>query len=186
MLKSNLKTDHIPVILLSSQPSEEQTVESIRCGADYYFVKPFNMKLLFLRCNYLIKNRRKLALHAPAKNYQKIIEMATNEREQEFLAAANRVVEENWENPNFDTQQWSRELNMSRTRFFNQIKKMTGTTPNDYLLSLKMNKARTLLLQEKNYTVSEIAWQLGFTNPAYFSKCFKKQFGMTPQEYRRK
>ncbi|MDR3142887.1 MAG: helix-turn-helix domain-containing protein [Tannerellaceae bacterium] len=187
MLKSNLKTDHIPVILLSSQPSDEQTMESIRCGADYYFVKPFNVKVLFLRCNYLVKNRRKILQHVlPAENYQKIIEMATNEREQEFLAAANQIVEENWVNPDFDTHLWSRELKMSRTRFFNQIKKITGMTPNDYLLSLKMNKARTLLQHEKNFTISEIAYQLGFTNPAYFSKCFKKQFGMTPQEYRKK
>jgi AraC-like DNA-binding protein/ligand-binding sensor domain-containing protein len=186
MLKSNLKTDHIPVILLSSQPSEEQALESIRCEADYYFVKPFNMKLLFLRCNYLVRSRRKILQHVPTENHQKIIEMATNEREQEFLAAANQIVEENWENPDFDTQLWSRELNMSRTRFFNQIKKITGTTPNDYLLSLKMNKAQALLQHEKNFTISEIAYQLGFTNPAYFSKCFKKQFGITPQEYRKK
>ncbi|MDR1161480.1 MAG: helix-turn-helix domain-containing protein [Tannerellaceae bacterium] len=186
MLKSNLKTDHIPVILLSSQPSEEQTMESIRCEADYYFVKPFNMKVLFLRCNYLVRSRRKILQHVPTESYQKIIEMATNEREQEFLAAANQVVEKNWENPDFDTQLWSRELNMSRTRFFNQIKKITGTTPNDYLLSLKMNKARALLQHEKNFTISEIAYQLGFTNPAYFTKCFKKQFGITPQEYRKK
>lgn len=185
MLKTNINTFQIPVILLSSQPSEQQNVESIRSGAEYYFVKPFNIRILFLRCNYLVKNRRMMLENAEKEAPSEMFEMATNKKEQEFLAAANRIVEENWHNPGFDTKVWHEQLGMGRTRFFNQIKEVTGMTPNDYLLSLKMNRGRQLLDEMNSFTIAEIAYQLGFTSPAYFSKCFKKQFGITPQEYKR-
>ncbi|MDR1201486.1 MAG: response regulator [Tannerellaceae bacterium] len=183
-LKSNIYTHYIPVILLTSQPSEQQNVESIRSGAEYYFVKPFNIRILFLRCNYLIRSRQ-LMLQQKPEQQEKMLEMATNEREKDFLAAANLVVEENWNNHAFDTKIWYEKLGMGRTRFFNRIKDITGMTPNDYLIYLKMNKGQQLLKEDNGFTIAEIAYQLGFSNPAYFSKCFKKQFGITPLEYKR-
>jgi DNA-binding response OmpR family regulator len=183
-LKSNIYTHHIPVILLTSQPSDQQNVESIRSGADYYFVKPFNIRILFLRCNYLIRSRQ-LILQQKQEQQEQMFEMATNEREKEFLAAAHLVVEQNRNNQTFDTKMWYEKMGIGRTRFFNRIKDITGMTPNDYLIYLKMNKGQQLLKEDNNLTISEIAYQLGFSNPAYFSKCFKKQFGITPQEYKR-
>jgi YesN/AraC family two-component response regulator len=183
-LKSNIYTHHIPVILLTSQPSDRQHVESIRSGADYYIVKPFNIRILFLRCNYLIRSRQ-LILQQKLEQQEQMFEMATNEREKEFLAAAHLVVEQNKNNQSFDTKMWYEKLGIGRTRFFNRIKDITGMTPNDYLIYLKMNKGQQLLKEDNNLTISEIAYQLGFSNPAYFSKCFKKQFGITPQEYKR-
>ncbi|MDR1403679.1 MAG: helix-turn-helix domain-containing protein [Tannerellaceae bacterium] len=183
-VKSNIYTRHIPVILVTSQPSEQQNITSIRSGAEYYVVKPFNIRILFLRCNYLIRNRR-LILRQKPEQQEQMLEMATDEREKEFLAAANRIVEENGNNHSFDTKMWYEKLGMGRTRFFNRIKEITGMTPNDYLVYLKMNKGRQLLEQDAGFTIAEIAYQLGFNHPAYFSKCFKKQFGVTPQEYKR-
>jgi DNA-binding response OmpR family regulator/ligand-binding sensor domain-containing protein len=183
-LKSNIYTQHIPVILLTSQPSDQQNMESIRCGAEYYFVKPFNIRILFLRCNYLIRSRQ-LILQQKLEQQEKMLEMATNEREKKFLTAAHLVVEENNSNHAFDTKIWYEKLGMGRTRFFNRIKDITGMTPNDYLIYLKMNKGKQLLKEDNEFTIAEIAYQLGFSNPAYFSKCFKKQFGLTPQEYKR-
>ncbi|MDH6303517.1 ligand-binding sensor domain-containing protein/DNA-binding response OmpR family regulator [Parabacteroides sp. PF5-5] len=186
MLKSNIQTYHIPLVLLSSHPTEEQNIESIRAGAEYYIVQPFNIRILFLRCNYLVKNRRKMLQQIPTPEDHEMEEMATNEKEQEFLSMAKQIVEENWSNTHFDISLWSRELGIGRTRFFNQIKSITGMTPNEYLLLLKLNRSQTLLQDKNNLTIAEIAYQLGFSNPAYFSKCFKKQFGVTPQEYKRK
>lgn len=183
-LKSNIYTRHIPVILLTSQPSDRQNVESIRSGAEYYFVKPFNIRILFLRCNYLIRSRQ-LILRQTLEQQEKMLEMTTNEREKKFLAAAHLVVEENSDNHTFDTKMWYEKLGMGRTRFFNRIKDITGMTPNDYLIYLKMEKGRRLLKEDNELTIAEIAYRLGFGNPAYFSKCFKKQFGITPQEYKR-
>jgi ligand-binding sensor domain-containing protein/AraC-like DNA-binding protein len=183
-LKSNIYTQHIPVILVTSQPSDQQNVESIRSGAEYYFVKPFNIRILFLRCNYLIRSRQ-LILQQKLEQQEKMLEMATDEREKKFLAAARSVVEENSNNQAFDTKTWYEKMGMGRTRFFNRIKDITGMTPNDYLIYLKMNKGQLLLKEDNGFTIAEIAYQLGFSNPAYFSKCFKKQFGITPQEYKR-
>ncbi|MDR1161083.1 MAG: helix-turn-helix domain-containing protein [Tannerellaceae bacterium] len=183
-LKSNIYTHHIPVILVTSQPSDRQYMESIRSGAEYYFVKPFNIRILFLRCNYLIRNRQ-LILQQKLGLQEEMLEMATNEREQKFLAAAHLVVEENSNNHAFDTKMWYERLGIGRTRFFNRIKDITGMTPNDYLIYLKMHKGQQLLKEDNGFTIAEIAYRLGFSHPAYFSKCFKKQFGITPQEYKR-
>ncbi|MDR0749590.1 MAG: helix-turn-helix domain-containing protein [Tannerellaceae bacterium] len=186
MIKSNVHTCHIPVVLLSSQPSEQQNVESIRCWADYYFAIPFNIRILLLRCNYLVKSRQKLTAPTGKDDSSEMVEMATNEKEQEILRMAIAIAEENWNDPAFDTAVWYEKLGIGRTRFFSQIKKITGMTPNDYLLHLKMNKSRRLLSENNDQTIAEVAYRLGFSSPAYFSKCFKKQFGITPQEYRRK
>jgi len=185
-LKTNIHTLHIPVILLSSHPTEKQHIESIRAGADDYIIKPFNIELLFLRCNYLVKHRKKMLQHdKPTNNEEDILEVTTNMRDKEFLELATNAVEENLTNPDFGTTSWSKMLGIGRTRLFNRIKHITGMTPNDYILYIKMNKS-TLLLSDHTLTIAEVAYQLGFSNPAYFSKCFKKQFGVTPVDYRKK
>lgn len=185
MLKSNMNTLHIPVILLTGQPSAEQMKESVRSGADDYIVKPFDMEMLFLRCNSLVRARKSILRKYTKQENPAVDEMATNIQDQEFLKAVNRVIEENWNNNSFDTNFWSRELGIGRTRLFIQLKRVTGMTPNEYILSMKMNRSRCLL-EDNSQTIAEVAYQIGFSNPAYFSKCFKKQFGITPQEYKRK
>lgn len=185
MLKSNMNTLHIPVILLTGQPSAEQKKESVRCGSDDYIVKPFDMEMLFLRCNSLVRVRKSILRKYTKQENAEIDDMATNIQDQEFLKAVNRVIEENWNNNSFDTNFWSRELGIGRTRLFIQLKRVTGMTPNEYVLSMKMNRSRCLL-EGNSLTIAEVAYQIGFSNPAYFSKCFKKQFGITPQEYKRK
>lgn len=184
MLKNNIQTLHIPVILLSSQPSEKQQIESIRCGADDYIVKPFNIELLILRCNYLVKNRKKI-LHKTSSSKEAGLEITTNTRDRDFLMLAQQVIEDNFANPDFDTTLWSKQLGMGRTRLFSQIKNITGMTPNDYILHVKLNKS-LILLSDHSLTIGEIAYELGFSSPAYFSKCFKKQFGVTPADYRKR
>lgn len=185
MLKKNIQTLHIPIILLSSHPSEKQQIESIRAGADDYIIKPFNIEVLILRCNYLVKYRKKILQHQPEVPTTNTSEIATNTRDRDFLVLAQQIIEKNFNNPDFDTSVWSKELGIGRTRLFSQIKAITGMTPNDYILHMKLNKS-LILLSNHTLTIGEIAYQLGFSSPAYFSKCFKKQFGVTPAEYRKK
>jgi len=186
MLKSNIKTLHIPIVLITSQPSYKQNIDSIRCGADHYIVKPFNIELLFLRCNHLVKNMKSVLDQFSNQMRGDLLDLATNTRDQEFMAMANQVIEEHLGNPEFDTSIWSKDLGIGRTRLFSQIKNITGMTPNDYILHVKLNKSVSLLLENLNLTIAEIAYQLGFASPAYFSKCFKKKYGVTPAEYRKK
>lgn len=185
MLKNDMRTLHIPVILLTSQPSEKQQIESIRSGADDYIVKPFNVDMLILRCNYLVKTRKRILENKMNRQDQVVHEVATNTRDKDFLLMAKKIAEENIGNPEFDTSVWSKQLGVGRTRLFSQIKQITGMTPNDYILQMKLNKS-LVLLAEHNLTIGEIGYQLGFSSPAYFSKCFKKQYGMTPADYRKK
>ncbi len=186
MLKSNINTLHIPVVLMTSQPSEKQHIESIRSGTDAYIIKPFNIEILFLRCNHLVRNRKKILQNLAKRPEGETVEFITNSRDQGFLEQANQAIENNCSNTDYDTTAWSRDLGISRTRLFTQIKQITGMTPNDYILHLKMEKGMRLLTEDRDLTIAEIAYRLGFTNPAYFSKCFKKQFGITPVDFRKK
>lgn len=185
MLKQNVLTLHIPVILITAHPSEEQQIEGIRSGASDYIVAPFNLEKLLLRCNSLVKNQRKILLKYTKEIDLEKNEMATNAQDQEFLVTANRVLEAHADSTGFDIAAWGKELGIGRTRLFHKIKAITGLTPNEYILQAKMKKSLILLTGSEQLTIAEIAYRLGFSNPAYFSKCFKKQFGMTPQEYRK-
>ena len=186
MIKSNVKTLHIPIILISSNPSEKQHVEAIQAGADDYVVKPFNANILYLRCNRLVRNQKRLLnqLSNQSNEEASSAEITTNLQDQAFLDKAIRVIAANFENVDFDTTLWSRHLGIGRTQLFNRIKRITGMTPNDYILSVKMNHAMALFRQEHQLTVSEVAYSLGFSNPAYFTRCFKKHTGVTPQQFR--
>jgi len=186
MLKANIETLHIPILLMTTYPSIKQQNESIRAGADDYIVKPFNLEYLFLRCNSIVKYRSGILQKYKGKLIDDIPEMATNNYDQEFLDRAVHILENNLINPDFDVYMWSKELGIGRTRLFNRVKQVTGMTPNDYILSVKINKAMKLLREREDLTISEIAYQFGFSNPAYFTKCFKRQAGVPPQQYRRK
>lgn len=185
-LKANIKTLHIPVLLIATHPSVKQQQESVRAGAEEYLVKPFNMEYLFLRCNSIVKNYAGIRRKYTGQTEDEAPALATNLQDQRFLDKAIEVLERNIEDAEFDTTIWSKELSIGRTRLFDRIKRITGMTPNDYILQVKMNKAMTLLQEQEDLTISEIAYKLGFSNPAYFSKCFKKQVGVTPQQYRKK
>ncbi|MDR0349715.1 MAG: helix-turn-helix domain-containing protein [Tannerella sp.] len=186
MIKSNVKTLQIPVILISSNPSEKQHIEAIQAGADEYIPEPFNANILYLQCNRLLRNQKRLMnpLNSQPEGKTSSAEITSNSHDQVFLDKAIRVIEANFENARFDTTLWSKHLGIGRTQLFNRIKQITGMTPNDYILSVKMNHAMTLFQPEHQMTVSEIAYNLGFSNPAYFTRCFKKHTGITPRQFR--
>lgn len=186
MLKTNIEVLHIPVILMSYQPSDEQHTASIRAGAEDYIVKPFRVELLLHRCNSLVRSRKSISQKYIQQAKEQPHELiATNKQDQLFLDSALRVIEENLENPAFDISLWSKSLGVGRTTLFNQIKSITGMTPNDYMLSVKINKAMSLLQEEACYPVADIAYKLGYSDPTYFSRTFKKIVGLSPQQYRK-
>jgi len=186
MLKSNIETLHIPIILMTTYPSSKQQNECVRVGVDDYIVKPFNLEYLFLRCNSIVKSRNNMLGKFKGKKDHEMQEMATNTQDQRFLDRAIRILENNLENADFDTYIWSKELGIGRTRLFDRIKQVTGMTPNDYIMNVKISRAMAILREKEELTVSEVAYQFGFSNPAYFTKCFKRQVGITPQQYRKK
>ena len=184
-IKNNFQVSHIPVILLTAQTAVEYTIEGLRLGADDYITKPFNVKTLITRCNNLINNRKMLQ-----EKFSKQVEfsprlLATNQLDREFLEKAQLVIETHIDDSDFDIQAFSREMALGRTKLFSKIKGITGQTPNDFILNVRLKKAAGYLTDHPEYNISDITYMMGFSSPKYFAKCFKEHFGMSPSEFRK-
>lgn len=163
----------------------ERELEGLRIGADIYVVKPFNMRRLVMQCNNLINTRRLLQNKYAHQLDSKAEKIATNELDQKFIEQATQVVEDNMENPEFSVDAFSREMGVGRTVLFQKIKGITGSTPNNFIMNLRLKKAAYFLLNAPEMNISDIAYRLGFGNPQYFNKCFKELFDIAPTQYRK-
>ncbi|MCT4588277.1 MAG: response regulator [Carboxylicivirga sp.] len=183
-LKTNFKTSHLPIILLTARTAEAHKIEGLETGADDYITKPFNTKILISRVNNLINNRK--ALHdkfkqAPSAPIKKLVK---SKIDKEFIEEAHKVILKNIDNPGYDVIAFANDMKLGRTSLFTKIKGITGQTPNNYINTIKLNKASELLREQPNLTISEVAYACGFSAPHYFSKSFKTKFGINPSELR--
>ena len=186
-IKNNVELSHISVVLLTAQTSPDYIVEGFMFGADDYVTKPFNVKILLARCNNLIKNKRRLVAHYAGKPIIETVQAdAVSEKDRELLEKCIRIVKDNFDNPQFDVTTLASELCMGRSKLYIQFKQMTGLTPNEFILKVKLDEAMSLLKNRPELNISEISIQLGFSSPRYFSKCFKSFFGVAPQGVRKK
>lgn len=183
-VKSHIETSHIPIVLITALASLEQNIEGLKQGADDYITKPFDLEILLLKCNNLVRSRKVLQYKFQDEQSFETTKLATNIQDQKTLDKSIQYIEDNLTNENFDINQWAKELQMGRTKLFNKIKDITGLTPNELIINIKMKKAALLLKNNSDITVAEIAYQLGFSSPGYFSKCFKEIYGVTPVNYR--
>ena len=184
-IKTNVELSHISVVLLTVQTSVEYVVEGLMFGADDYVTKPFNVKVLIARCNNLIKNKKRLIAHYAGKTItESPVTEAINERDKELLAKCVNIIKENFENPAFDVTALASELCVGRSKLYMQFKQMTGLTPNEFILKIKLDEAMSLLKNHPELNISEISIRLGFSSPRYFSKSFKAFFGVAPQTVR--
>lgn len=184
-LKRKLETSHIPILLLTARTDMESTLEGMKCGACDYIVKPFNIELLLLKCNNIIRTLNHHQAHFRTKADAEPAELATNRLDQQLLEDSVRIIEENMENKDFSIDMWCREIAVGRTRLGAKIKGVTGLTLNDFILQIKLRKCGALL-EDSTLTISGIAWKAGFSSPGYMGKCFKENFGMTPLQYKNK
>lgn len=185
MIKSNFDTSHIPVILLTAQTAEEFTIQGLKMGADDYITKPFNVKHLFMRCNNLV-NGRKLLQKKYAKQMDNNVDiLATNGADHQFMEQCVACIEQNIDNPAFDVNMFAQTMNLGRTKLFLKLKGITGQTPNDFILNVRLKKAQMLLMQTDSKTISEIAYEVGFNSPSYFIKRFRELFGVTPAQFQK-
>lgn len=186
MIKNCFDISHIPVVLLTAQTAEEYTVQGLKMGADDYITKPFNVKHLFMRCNNLV-NGRKLLQKKYAKQVDNNVDiLATNITDSQFMKQCVKCVEENLDNPEFDVNIFALNMNIGRTKLFLKLKGVTGQTPNDFISNIRLKKAQVLLKQPDEKSVAEIAYEVGFSSPSYFIKCFKGLFGVTPAQYQKR
>ena len=181
-IKENIKTSHIPVILLTSRSSLIYKIEGLESGADDYISKPFNLIEFKLRIKNLLASNQRLKTKFSSEDIFTPSEIAVSSLDEQLLKKAFKVVEENISNEQFDISFFCSELGVSRTMLFTKIKAWSNFTPNEFIHEIRMKRAAQLLEQNK-INISQISYKVGFNNPKYFSKCFQKKFGETPTQY---
>jgi len=185
-IKNDFDTCHIPVILLTALSSVEQNIYGLQHGADDYIAKPFVVENLVARCNNLVRNRtiikNKFGSNAAGFDIQSV---STNPIDQNFIDRTNGIVEKNMSNPDFNVAILASELNLSRSSLYSKFESLTGMTPNDYVMLRRLKKAADMLRNNRNANISEVSDYFCFGSPRYFSHCFKKQFGVSPAEWRK-
>ncbi|MFH4968316.1 two-component regulator propeller domain-containing protein [Gaetbulibacter sp. M240] len=184
-IKENLKTSHIPVILLTSRSTLVYKIEGFENGADDYISKPFNLKEFRFRVNNILESNKRLKLKFTNDDYLTPSEITISSLDEKLFKKAFEIVETNIANQQFDIPKFCLELGVSRTLLFSKIKVWTNLTPNEFINEIRMKRAIQLLEQNK-LSVSEIGYKVGFNSPKYFSKCFQKKFGKTPTKYLKK
>ena len=184
-IKSDFNTCHIPVVLLTARTAIEQNIEGLRIGADDYITKPFNTNLLISRCNNLV-NSRILLQEKFSKQPQAFAQMlATNPIDKEILDRAMTVIEKHLDDTEFNVNVFAREMAMARTNLFTKLKAITGQTPNDFILTIRLKKGALMLRNNPELNITEIADRIGFSSSRYFSKCFKDIYHVSPLAYRK-
>lgn len=186
MIKSQLPFSHIPVILLTALTDERQRIFGITGGADDYIQKPFHTDYVKIKIIHLLQERRKLRERLLEKLRDNKLLLSEPEKvesiDDAFLRKFAEQIEAVYADPEYNVEKLSETLGLSRGHLHRKIKELTGTSPVEFLRTYRLNKA-TQLLRQNAYTVSEVAYRTGFSSPAYFSKCFKAVYGVTPTEY---
>ena len=184
-IKTDFNTCHIPVVLLTARTAVEHNIEGLKIGADDYITKPFNTNLLISRCNNLVNSRR-LLQEKFSKQPQAFAQMlATNPMDKEMLDRAMAIIEQHLDNTDFNVNIFAREMGMARTNLFTKLKAVTGQTPNDFILSIRLKKGAVMLRNNPELNITEISDRIGFSSSRYFSKCFKEIYHVSPLAYRK-
>lgn len=180
-VKAETATSHVPVILLTSNAQENQRAEGYDCGADAYITKPFSSKVLLSRVRNLLENRKRLKYVYASGADDEAKDAA--DPDSRFMADFGRVVRERMSDSSLSVETISSALGLSRVQMYRKVKQLTGQSPVEIIRVTRLKKAERLL-KTTQMTVSEISYDVGFSSPSYFSKCFKDYFGVQPGEVR--
>lgn len=180
-LKTNSATSHIPVIMLTAKNLEEHRAEGYEHGADSYITKPFHSKVLLARIENLLRQRQLLKnLYQGSKEAEKeISEAHLEDRDRQFLKQLQAIIQKNLSDSEFGVEDMGQQIGLSRVQLYRKVKAMTGSSVVDLLRKARLAKARRLL-ETRSMSVSEVAYEVGFSAPSYFTKCFKEEYGMLP------
>jgi YesN/AraC family two-component response regulator len=181
-IKNDIRISHIPIILLTGKTSTEDQIMGLETGADDYVHKPFNEKLLLARVGNIIKQREKLRHHFTIDQLNIKEEKLRNAHTNSFINQVYLTILENYQKSDFNVNSLADKMGMSRSSFYKKYKELADEPINDLIKNFRLSKAEELLLNPK-YTISEVAYNVGFSDPAYFSKVFKEQYNITPKEF---
>ena len=178
-LKASTATSHIPVILLTARSLSEQREEGYATGADSYLTKPFSGAVLLARVENLLRTRTMLHSLFSGGTQEDAAEERLGTQDQNFVSRLRSIIKANLSDSDFSVERLGEEIGLSRVQLYRKVKAMTGRTPVELLRKARLVKARRLL-EQTDRAVAEIAYEVGFTSPSYFNKCFKDEFGMSP------
>ena len=178
-LKTELQTSHIPVILLTACSLDEQRISGFENGADSYISKPFNSQLLVTRIRNLLDNRNRLKqFFGDATTLSK---ESVSHTDKDFITKFRRQIELNLSNSDLSVEDLGGQMGLSRVQLYRKIKALTNYSPNELLRIARLKRAASLLSSTEK-TIAEITYEVGFTSPSYFTKCYKEYFGENPTE----
>lgn len=181
-IKNDEITSHIPVILLTAKSEQESKLEGLETGADDYLTKPFDTKELQVRIKNLINTRKKLQKKFSSGNYiEKADKKKLSSLDEKFMNKVNEVIENHYYEESFSIEEFNDEIGMGDTQIYRKLKALTGKSPSRYIRSLRLAKARKMILN-KDGNINEIAYSVGFSSPQYFARCFKEEFGYPPSK----
>ena len=180
-LKQNEKTSHIPIILLTAKVSSEDKIQGLENQADDYVTKPFVPKELLVRVHNLIDSRRKLREKFQRELILKPNEVSLNSIDEQFIKRLLKIMEEHIGDEKFGVEQLAREVGMSRSQIHRKMIALSNQSPNHFIRTFRLTRAMELI-KKKTATASEIAYQVGFSSPSYFTKCFREAYGYPPGE----
>lgn len=183
-LKSDIRTSHIPIILLSAHGSLEHQINGMQSMADAYIVKPFNYEYLEATVRSLLNNRTLLKSRYVSDISSTGKQPISKNLDRKFINDFSGIVEQNLSNENFSVDEISKEIGISRVQLYRKVKALLDCSVTDYIMTRRLKKAKYLLINER-YSIAEITYMVGFSSPNYFSTVFKSKYGMTPTEFKR-
>lgn len=184
-IKTDWQTSHIPVILLTAKASAENKIEGLETGADDYLTKPFSSTELLIRIRNLLQQRKTLREKFGKEIKVEPASIAVTSLDNEFLKKAFNVIEQNLSNTEFNSEAFAKEMFLSRSQLHRKLLALTGQAPGEFVRTFRLKKAASLIL-EKTLSVTQIAFEVGFSSPSHFTKAFRQQFNCLPTEFTEK
>jgi DNA-binding response OmpR family regulator len=181
-LKTNINTSHIPILILTAKAGLENEKEGLETGADEFILKPFNIEVLKLRLDNILRTKeqwiQKFRTNSSSKSWKEL----SNKLDQKFIEKSINIIKKNLDNTEFSVEKFALEIGMSRSALFLKLKSITRQSTSEFIRTIRLNKAAKLIESGK-YSITEVIYMVGFSDPKYFRTCFKKHFDCTPSSY---
>jgi len=181
-LKTDINTSHIPILILTARAGLENEKEGLETGADEFILKPFNIEVLKLRLDNILRTKQQWIQKFRTNSNSKSWKELSNKLDQKFIEKSINIIKKNVDNTEFSVEKFALEIGMSRSALFLKLKSITGQSTSEFIRTIRLNKAAKLIKSGK-YSITEVIYMVGFSDPKYFRTCFKKHFGCTPSSY---
>ncbi len=182
-LKSDIEYSHIPIVLLTAKNDPSDRAEAYESGADAFISKPFSINVLHARIKNLLTRQDRIARDFKSQLVFEIKDLNFTSLDEEFLQKAIDCVNSHLSNSDFDQQQFAKEMSVSKSTLYNKLRTLTGLNTSAFITNIRLKAACQIMNQNRTIRISDLAYDVGFNDPKYFSSCFKKEFKMRPTEY---